>query len=114
VPEQEIEILARAYAESTPDNDPVRIASFIEGYKQALTKYKYTDTDLLLSITCAVFRSPANVIEQYRKQVSNKIPVSFESDIEKVYQLEVDGEFFRIKKRKNQNGKIEWVGKYLY
>ncbi len=104
---------------------------YAEGYNKAREKYKYTEEDLRKGIdmykgsvgvdndgeSCYSHLSTEQIIQSLQQP---KLPIAFECEMELVYypaNMPKEGEErppYRPKTITNYEGRIEWVGKYIY
>lgn len=126
--EDEVGELAQAYVINTPDNEPLRVYAFIEGYNKAKEKYKYTEEDMVIFADWYYKTQglPENNIKYWGKNLFEvwkslqqpKMPVAFECEIFEAKDLKsVDEDWPKLGKPKtttNSQGQTVLVGKYIY
>jgi hypothetical protein len=125
--EDEVVELAQAYVINTPDNEPLRVYAFIEGYNKAKEKYKYTEEQMkrIYEKGYSAGRNELNSRESdkikydYIQSLQQpKMPVAFECEIFEAKDLKsVDEDWRKLGKPKtttNSQGQAVWVGKYIY
>jgi hypothetical protein len=112
----------------TPHRKWVKMG-LLEGYNKAREKYKYTEEDLNKAIEMArkfpyikkgevKFDTP---IEKIIQSLQQAIPIAFECEIEisvfgaenTLYDATIE-DYVKLKTTINSEGRIEWVGKYIY
>ena len=123
--EDEVGELAQAYVINTPDNEPLRVYAFIEGYNKAKEKYKYTEEDMVIFADWYYKTQglPENNIKYWGKNLFEvwkslqqpKMPVAFECEMEN--KIAIDGHTVigsEPKTTTNSQGQTVLVGKYIY
>ncbi len=113
--------LAQAYVINTPDNEPLRVYAFIEGYKKAKEKYKYTEEDIDKAYRAGmkfVGEDKGSYKEFIQSLQQPKMPVAFECEIFEAKDLKsVDEDWLKLGQPKtttNPQGQTVLVGKYIY
>ena len=105
--EDDVEKLAREHSMATPDNDPVRILSYIKGYNKAKEKYKWTNEDVIRIVEKS--RETGLTAEYLMLSYSQpKMPIGFERELANIM-----GKGEPIIER-NPQGQTVWVGKWIY
>ena len=122
--EDEVVELAQAYVINTPDNEPLRVYAFIDGYNKAKEKYKYTEEDIRFAIKSAFMQGVERVpyLHQLEDNIIKalqqpKIPVAFECEDEYVHDDTVPYPKTlgtHPKTVVNNQGQTVLVGKYIY
>jgi hypothetical protein len=117
--EDEVVELAQAYVINTPDNEPLRVYAFIEGYNKAKEKYKYTEEDIMKAVVFGYRQNGRNGHidhEEERDFIQSlqqpKMPVAFECE----WTTKQMPEFHQDepKTTTNPQGQTVLVGKYIY
>ena len=113
--EDEVLELVQAYVINTPDNEPLRVYAFIEGYNKAKEKYKFTEDDLRKAIDMArkfpyikkgEIKFDTSIDEIIQSLQQQKMPFGFECEWTQVNQ--------KPKTTTNPQGQTVLVGKYIY
>jgi hypothetical protein len=130
--EDEVGELAQAYVINTPDNEPLRVYAFIEGYNKAKEKYKFTEDDLREALfealntpkeECCVTHTKDSIVRRVIKSLQQpKMPVAFECEVERIYpnpqniskEYDFDDILIERKTTTNSQGQTVLVGKYIY
>jgi hypothetical protein len=127
--EDEVLELVQAYVINTPDNEPLRVYAFIEGYNKAKEKYKFTDEDIMKAVVFGYRQNGRNGHiddEEERDFIQSlqqpKMPVAFECEVERIYpnpqtiskEYDFDDILIERKTTTNSQGQAVWVGKYIY
>jgi hypothetical protein len=127
--EDEVLELVQAYVINTPDNEPLRVYAFIEGYNKAKEKYKYTEEDIMKAVVFGYRQNGRNGHidhEEERDFIQSlqqpKMPVGFECEVERIYpnpqtiskEYDFDDILIERKTTTNSQGQTVWVGKYIY
>lgn len=97
---------------------------FIEGYKKAKEKYKYTEVDMKIAIQQA-FLSGVERLEDFEKVEKmilgfiqslsqTKYPIRFKCEMDCILVVLRLEDKCTIKTTTNSQGKTVWVGKYIY
>ncbi len=130
---EEYELQQKSFEDSTemfPFNDSMLLKSgFISGYNKAREKYKFTEEDLVKAIAFGFGvcrkenRAPFDLeqIKFIQSLQQPKLPVAFECEIEisvfgaenTLYDATIE-DYVKLKTTINSEGRIEWVGKYIY
>jgi hypothetical protein len=122
----EVVELAQAYVINTPDNDPLRVFAFIEGYNKAKEKYNADLGELLSDFYFFATNGEVcdhEVINEFIQSLQQpkmpaKRPVGFECEIFEAKDLKsVDEDWRKLGKHKtttNSQGQTVLVGKYIY
>ena len=111
--EDEVEKLAKEYANGTSDIDvPYTnglFYGFLEGYNKAKAKYKYTEEDIIKIVEKS--RETGLTAEYLMLSLQQpKIPVGFECEINNpMFALSLQPQITT-----NPQGLTQWVGEYIY
>jgi len=121
--------LVQAYVINTPDNEPLRVYAFIEGYNKAKEKYKFTDEDLMeamLQISEYYADNLNKDLDGHKKSLDiiqslqqPKMPVAFECEstqytVGEMSKLPLGTVNQKPKTTTNHQGQTVLVGKYIY
>jgi hypothetical protein len=124
--EDEVGELAQAYVINTPDNEPLRVYAFIEGYNKAKEKYKFTDEDIMKAVVFGYRQNGRNGHiddEEERDFIQSlqqpKMPVAFECEstqytVDEMSKLPLGTVNQKPKTTTNPKGQTVLVGKYIY
>lgn len=93
----------------------------IEYRKQSREKYKYTEQDVRAIKRILIYDDDKNdaekiteVIRVIESRQQPKYPIAFECEMIRVYDVYPQRTEYKPKTFTNSEGRIEWVGKYIY
>jgi len=121
--EDEVLELVQAYVINTPDNEPLRVYAFIEGYNKAKEKYNADLGELLSNFYLFATNGEVcdhEVINEFIQSIQqSKTPVEFECEstqytVGEMSKLPLGTVNQKPKTTTNPQGQTVLVGKYIY